>query len=136
MLLCDYAEEVGGKLYIMGGGWSRLFTPNVPTNVSLAVKISIPWDEADRPHDIVMRLRKDDEAETLKTDDGQAIQITGRVEAAGAAHPPESRLGSHLDVPLTPAFQGLSLEPGDYVWELLVDGNVLESAPFAVVSVG
>ena len=22
LLLCDYAQEVGGKLYVLGGGWS------------------------------------------------------------------------------------------------------------------
>jgi hypothetical protein len=132
MLLCDYAEEFGGKLYIMGGGWSRLFTPNQPTNIALAIKISIPWDEGDRPHDFVVRLRRDQKPETLKTDEGQDIQVAGRIEAM---RPTELRSGSYLDVPLATKLQGLSLEPGSYVWEVLVDGDVLEGTPFEVVAV-
>ena len=37
MLLCDAAQESGGKLYILGGGWSIIRTPNTPTPMSLAM---------------------------------------------------------------------------------------------------
>jgi hypothetical protein len=133
MLLCDHAEELGGKLYIMGGGWSKLFTPEQPTNMALAIKLSVPWDEADRPHDIVVRLRKDEDTETFKTDEGEDIQIRGELEAQPSA---ELQPGSSYDVSLAPRFQGLVLEPGSYVWELLVDDNLLESMSFEVVSAG
>src|SRR5215216_5860474 len=60
ILLCDYAEEVNGKLYVMGGGWSRLFTPNQPSNMALAIKLTIPWNEANRLREIAVRLLTED----------------------------------------------------------------------------
>lgn len=46
MLLCDAADSVNGKLYILGAGWSQLLFPDRPANMSLAIKIAVPWDQA------------------------------------------------------------------------------------------
>lgn len=128
MLLCDYAEELGGKLYVMGGGWSRI-SPNQPISMALAIKLSVPWNEANRPHNVVVRLVNEDH-DTMKNEEGTDIGIAGKVELG---RPPGVRPGSDLDAPLALRFQGLPLESGTYVWELLVDGNVLESVPFEVL---
>ncbi len=129
MLLCDYAEELNGKLYIMGGGWSRLFTPNQPTNMALAIKLLVPWIEANRPHNIGVRLRTQDE-EPVQNEQGQDIQLIGQMEVG---RPPGIRPGSRIDAPLALRFQGISLDPGVYKWEFLVDDNVLDSTVFDVV---
>jgi len=131
MLLCDYAEELGGKLYVMGGGWSRII-PNPPINMALAIKLSIPWNETNRPHDITVRLVNEDH-EPIQNEEGQDIGLAGRIEVG---RPPGVRPGSNQDAPLALRFQGLPLEPGPYVWELLVDGNMLESATFEVLPPG
>ncbi len=131
MLLCDYAEELGGKLYVMGGGWSRI-VPNQPISMALAIKLSVPWNQTNRPHDVVVRLVNADH-DTIQNEEGQDIGIAGKVELG---RPPGVRPGSDLDAPLALRFQGLPLEPGTYVWELLVDGNMLESVPFEVVPPG
>jgi len=128
MLLCDYAEELGGKLYVMGGGWSRI-SLNQPISMALAIKLSVPWNETNRPHDVVVRLVNADH-DTMKNEAGQDIGIVGKVELG---RPPGVRPGSDLDAPLALRFQGLPLEAGTYVWELLVDGNILESTPFEVI---
>jgi len=60
MLLCDYAEELGGKLYIMGAGWSQLRTPYQPSNMALAIKLSVPWTQANEPHNLAIRLVTED----------------------------------------------------------------------------
>src|SRR5947208_17123699 len=44
MLLCDAAQAVGNKLYILGGGWSVTGPDPVPSALALYVKV--PWDEA------------------------------------------------------------------------------------------
>jgi hypothetical protein len=132
MLLCDYAEELGGKLYIMGGGWSKIFTPNVPSNMALAIKLSIPWNEANSPHDVTVRIVNEDH-EPLRNEEGQDIGLAGKVEVG---RPPGLRPGSYLDAPMALTFNGLTLSPGTYVWELLVDGEVLESTAFDVVDPG
>ena len=129
MLLCDYAEELGGKLYVMGGGWSRNFTPNQPTNMALAIKLTIPWNEANRPYDLNVRL-VDDNHDPVQDPGSNEVAIMGRVEVG---RPPGLRPGSNLDAALALRFDGLVLPPGTYVWELLVDRKVLESTTFDVV---
>jgi hypothetical protein len=129
MLLCDYAEELNGKLYVMGGGWSRNFRANQPSSMALAIKLTIPWNEANRPYDINVRL-VDDNHEPVKNEEGNDVGIMGKVEVG---RPPGLRPGSDLGSALALTFAGLRLEPGTYVWELLVDNKVLETTPFDVV---
>jgi len=38
MLLCDSAQAVGGKLYILGGGWTMLAKIQPRARMPLAVK--------------------------------------------------------------------------------------------------
>ena len=64
LLLCDHAEAIGGKLYINGGGWNVLLRPGAPVNLSLAILIEVPWDEANTQH----RLRA-----YLLTEDGEPV---------------------------------------------------------------
>lgn len=132
MLLCDYAEELGGKLYIMGGGWARLFTPNQPTNMALAIKMLVPWNETNRTHNIGVRLVTQDQY-PVQNEQEQDIQLIGEMEVG---RPPGMRPGSRIDVPLALRFQGISLDPGVYKWEFLVNGEVLESTVFDVVAPG
>lgn len=129
MLLCDYAEEVNGKLYIMGGGWSRIFTPGIPSNMALAIKLSVPWNEANRPHNIAVRL-VDENRESVRDQEGNDIGLAGKVEMG---RPPGLKPGSNLDMALALRFDGLILESGTYVWEFLIGDDVLESTIFDVV---
>jgi hypothetical protein len=128
MLLCDYAEEVNGKLYIMGGGWSKVLRPNAPVNMALAIKLSVPWIEANRRHTVVVRLLTENFEQVPV--DGKDVQLSINMEVG---RPPGLRPGSCLDAPLAATFQGLSLPPGAYLWELGVNGNVLKRVPFDVI---
>jgi hypothetical protein len=128
MLLCDAAAESGGKLFVLGGGWSIVQAPNVPTPMALAVKMAVPWDQANQPHQI--------EA-SLITDDGDAVEIDGNpIRAEGqveVGRPAGMKPGAPIDAPFTLSFGPLSLPPGGYVWELAVDGNALARAAFRVL---
>jgi len=128
MLLCDAAEEAGGKLYILGGGWSVIQAPNVLAPMALAIKMSVPWDQANEPHQILA---------SLKTDDGEPVDAgNGPVFAQGeieVGRPPGSKRGSPLDAPFVLRFNGLALPPGGYVWELDIDGTQLAREPFRVL---
>jgi len=46
LLLCDSAQAVGGKLYILGGGWNIISPPPGPTAVVLHVHLGLygAWD--------------------------------------------------------------------------------------------
>ncbi len=128
MMLCDAADAVGGKLYVLGGGWSLVLRPNLPTNMALAVKLAVPWSETNRR--IAIRA-------ALHTEDGEPVEVEGNeVFAEGeveVGRPPGIRPGSSLDAPFALTFGGLALPPGGYVWELTVDGHPRARTPFRVL---
>lgn len=129
MLLCDAAEEVNGKLYIIGGGWSVLWIPYAPTNMAVAVKLSVPWDQTNRPHDVGI---------ALMTDDGEVVDLgSGPVGGGGqieVGRPAGVKPGTALDVPFVVKFNGLALPPGGYRWELEIDGSMIGTVPFRVMT--
>lgn len=128
MLLCDAAQESGGKLYVLGGGWSVVRSPGTPTAMALAIKISIPWDQANQKHSVKARLL---------TDDGESVHLgDGPVEASGGlevGRPPGLKPGTPLGAPLAISFGSLALEPGGYVWELEIEGTAMARTPFRVL---
>jgi len=134
MLLCDAAESIGGKLYILGGGWSQIYTPDTPDapiKMALAVKLSIPWDLTNEP--LTVRAR-------LLTEDGEAVEGgTGPLFAEGdieVGRPPGLKRGTPIDAPFVLNFAGVTLPPGGYVWQLEVEGETKARAPFRVLSQG
>jgi Family of unknown function (DUF6941) len=126
-MLCDAAQEMGGKLFILGGGWSQLNQPNVPTPMSLAIIIKVPWDQANEKHGF--------EA-VLMTADGDRVEFEGNeVSAQGefeTGRPAGLKRGTDLDLPAVLSFNGLALPAGGYRWEVFVDGTQMAVAPFRV----
>ncbi|MFI5347933.1 MAG: DUF6941 family protein, partial [Elusimicrobiota bacterium] len=58
MMLADSAQAVGGKLYILGGGWS--ITGPQPCPSAIAVLVSVPWNETNRKHRVKVELVDED----------------------------------------------------------------------------
>src|SRR5207247_10829340 len=54
MRLADAAQAINGKLYILGGGWSIIGPDPVPS--AIAIKIEVPWDEANKRHKLKLEL--------------------------------------------------------------------------------
>jgi hypothetical protein len=131
MLLCDSAQAVGGKLYILGGGWSILTRIEPTASMSLAVKLAIPWSRANERLDVEAVLVTD-QGEKVEQD-GQAVRAAGNLEVG---RPPGLRPGTPLDATFALNFQGLALEAGGYVWELRVNGEPAARAPFNVTVPG
>jgi hypothetical protein len=133
MLLCDFAEAVNGKLYIVGGGWSMLTKVRPTANMSLAVKLSVPWSRAnERMHVEAALITDQGEPVTVVADDGEdrPILAGGDIELG---RPPGLRHGTPLDATFAMNFEGLNLEAGGYVWELRVGSDVAAHVPFQVV---
>lgn len=128
MLLCDAADQVNGKLYILGGGWSLIFVPDVPAPTTLAVKLAVPWNDTNRRLKITARLLDED---GTPVDLGQGdVQAEGEVEVG---RPAGLKPGSDIDLPIALPFGALAYPSGGYVFQLEVDGDVVARAPFRVL---
>jgi len=125
MLLADAVQAVSGKLYVLGGGWS--ITGPEPPPSAIAIKVDVPWDEANKKH----RFRL-----ALVDDDGQAVRVPGPakdpvpVEISGefeAGRPAGLKPGTPLDVVLALNIGPLPLPPDSrYVWRMWIDEQTRE----------
>ena len=129
MLLCDAATESGGKLFILGGGWS-IIRGDQPAPMALAIRMSIPWDQANHPFKVVTKLVDDDGNPVTPPGGDKPLEVEGVVEVG---RPTGLKPGTPLDTPFTLTFPPLALEPGGYVWDLEVDGTSMARTPFRVM---
>jgi hypothetical protein len=121
ILLADAAQAAEGKLYVLGGGWS--ITGPDPSPMALAIKIEVPWDQANTPHSCRLELLDSDgqpvEAETPEGE--QPIVFEASFEVG---RPPGVKQGTPIDLPLAVNMPPVPLEPGGrYEWRLLIDGR-------------
>jgi hypothetical protein len=120
MMIADAAQAVGGKLYILGGGWS--ITGPEPAPSALAMKIEVPWTEANRPHAIRLALVDADGQPVIAGD--KALEITAELEVGRPAGLPA---GTPLDASLVFNLPPLPLAGGRRyvwrVWRLAIDGE-------------
>ncbi|MGH7897657.1 MAG: DUF6941 family protein [Candidatus Binatia bacterium] len=54
LILCDAAQVVDGKLYMLGGAWNVHRSPVFPVNVQfgLALAANVEWEETGRKHPV------------------------------------------------------------------------------------
>jgi hypothetical protein len=130
MILCDAAQEVGGKLYIIGGGWTNLNQPDTPSLMALAIILHFDWNEANRRHQIDIELQTD-EGEVVEAAEAQPIRLSTQVEVG---RPVGVKPGSEINAVLAPTFNGLMLPAGGYVWHLRRENDLLSRIPFTVGS--
>jgi hypothetical protein len=126
VMLCDYAEAVQGKLYIAGGGWSEL-RGSGPADLALAVKMGLPWTDADRPVPLEASLLTEDGHPVEAA--GEQVRFTADVQASRSDDLPP---GTPLDVAVAIRFSNLLLAPGGYRFEVSVDGRLSATVPFRV----
>jgi hypothetical protein len=129
VLLCDAAQVVGSKLYVLGGGWSRVLAVQTTVPMTLAVVIAIPWLQANQQFDLLIRLLDDNNRPVTIPGQPGPVEVRGQLEAG---RPPGLSAGTPLDSSLAVAF-ALPLEPGIYVWETSVVGHVTDTTRFEVI---
>ena len=76
IMLADAAQEAGGKLYILGGGWS-VTGPEIPPS-AVAMKIDVPWDQANVRHTWMLELVSEDGVPVEI--EGQPVRLEGEFE--------------------------------------------------------
>lgn len=129
VLICDSAQAVGGKLYILGAGWSRVFVVQPPLVMALAIVVAIPWTRANEPMELRIRLLDDAGQRVTLPEQPGPLEITGSLEVGRPAGLPRGTpLDGSIAIPLT-----LTLEPGIYVWETSLVGFITDTTRFEVV---
>jgi hypothetical protein len=138
MLLADAAQEVNGKLYVLGGGWS-VTGPDLPP-MSLAIKLDVPWGSANESHRFEIVLVDADgrpvNAEAGPGGDaGPGVRVDGSFEVGRPAGMPA---GSDIDFAFAVNVPPFPLPAGRYAWRLSIDGETREDwqRPFQVRSRG
>ncbi|MDD5448681.1 MAG: hypothetical protein PHO53_05900 [Actinomycetota bacterium] len=126
MLLCDYAEAIEGKLYIMGGGWS--LCPAGPRNMSIAMLILVPWNETNTQHKLTLMLLDEDGNQVNLGEPPREVKQEGSFEVG---RPPGVPPGSDIGVALVFNFIGIPFTPGaGYRWQLEIDGQPTDYVSF------
>ena len=126
LILADSAQVVGGKLYLLGGGWDVLTvlgTFPVTQQCAVAAAFCVPWNETNQRHTIEMTIEDQDGRELAK--------IAGDVEVGRPAGiPPGADQRIQLANQLMLEFQ----QAGEYrIIARLDGGDVVARTPFRIV---
>jgi uncharacterized protein DUF6941 len=129
MMLADAAQEVNGKLYVLGGGWS--VTGPVLPPMALALKLDVPWSAANQEHEFLLVLvDADGHPVRAGADDGE-VRAGGTFEVG---RPQGLPAGTDIDFSFAVTVPSLPLAAGRYAWQLWIDGETSEDwqRPFQV----
>lgn len=128
MLLADAAQEVNGKLYVLGGGWS-VTGPDLPP-MAIAIKLDVPWSAANERHTFVIDL-VDQDGRPVPAGDSPGVRVEGSFEVGRPAGLPA---GSDIDFAFVVAIPPFPIQPGRYSWRLAIDRETDEDwvRPFTV----
>jgi hypothetical protein len=127
LMLCDAAQVVGAKLYVLGGGWDRVQLPEYPVTLpaGIAVGVRVEWTETNAKHGLLVRGLSADA-------DRELFRAEGEFEVGrppGMPHGMSQLFQVAMSVPLQLP------EPGSYIVEASVDdGAVLRSFPFLALA--
>ena len=126
VMVCDAAQAVGGKLYVIGGGWDRMMIPEFPgpplVPFSVVFGINVPWNLTNRPFTFSIQI--------LDSDD----TIIGEVASGEfeAGRPPGTRPGVSQRIPFAGPANPEFPEPGRYVVRVLLQGQKAGETSFEV----
>lgn len=129
LLLCDAAEAVNGKLYIVGGGWNQLQVPSIPTvhpALAFAIRLSIPWHDAN--DDIPFALR-------MLNADGKPVAADPLAEGTlNVGRPPGTTPGSELPAVMAMTLHNFEIKRfGAHVVTFEIRGAVAMRTTFTVI---
>jgi hypothetical protein len=126
LILADWSEIIGDKLYLMGGGWDCIqLSGELPSTrtCSIAASFRVPWDETNQKHAFSIEVL---------TDEGEPLRprLQGQVEASRL---PGVRPGTTQRAQLSANFDLEFTRVGGYVVEIKMANCVVLRTPFTVV---
>ncbi|HET9690229.1 MAG TPA: hypothetical protein VFP61_03695 [Acidimicrobiales bacterium] len=145
VLLCDFAEVSGGKLFVTGAGISLVASPAPQppyvVNVCLAILVQIPWTETDQEHQLTVELVSEaggGQQRVLLSDqlpEGGNPADRGMIVAVfSAARSPMMVDGDESTMPMSMPLFGLPLpQHGPYFFSVRIDGREMDRASFRLV---
>jgi hypothetical protein len=126
-LLVDSAQVANGKLFILGGGWARLTTTQIPVTRAFetAIRVVVPWTETNRPHPLELQV---------ENEDGQTLLDTPVKAEIRVGRPAQLKDGTDQVVPLALRVGPVTLErEGRYALILRYEGEVTARTAFDLV---
>jgi hypothetical protein len=122
LLLADAAQAIDNKLYVLGGGWSVTGPDATPS--ALAISLKVPWDEANRRHELRVELVDSDGRSVAvgpTPEDANPVVIESHFEVG---RPPGLKPGTPIDLALAVNVGPVPLAPGGrYEWRMSIDGH-------------
>ena len=97
LILADAAQVVGGKLYLLGGGWDRIVVNSgfpYDQRVALALSIIVPWNETNRKNSFEVEIVSED---STSEEPDSLVKAGGQFEVG---RPPGIRQGQEQRVQL------------------------------------
>jgi hypothetical protein len=113
-VLCDFAQVRAGLLFVMSGGVTRAFRPEIPAELGVMVGllVEIPADEQGRVHEVEVVVKQNDTATDI-------VRAVSGVQASAKTHPGES-----LMVPAVADLRNVTVSAyGGYDVRVHVDGQ-------------
>ncbi len=123
LMMCDHAQVADGKLFINGGGITRLYGPGLPPGTSIATLLLVPWERTNEKIDVQLDLLTED-GHPVTNAEGAGLAMNAEIEVG---RPPGVEPGIPIDVPLVFAVGGLLLNPGRYTFRLSIDGQTAQA---------
>lgn len=128
LLLADAAQESGGKLSMLGAGWSAIYAPgDAPVkhrHLALAGTITIAWNEANE--EIPFEIHLEDE-------DGKPVLPEPLLGSVIAGRPPLAPKGQPFTLPLVINFDDLQFDRfGIYCFRVVSEGEEKKRVTFQV----
>lgn len=123
MMLADAAQVVGGKLYILGGGWT-VITPGVSQFVIVCI-VDVPWTKSNQEHTFRLEcVDLDGNPLMVHTDDGEH-PLFGEGKF-GVGRPFGVRPGSALAIQFVVPFVVPFPPGGNFEWRMTINGEAHE----------
>jgi hypothetical protein len=124
LILADKAEAVGGKLYLMGGGFDRVGLSQLPGSAQLdvALGILVGYNETNQQHSFELRCEDADNGEVFPAVQG-SFEV-GRPPGMGVGNEQRAIIVLRGPFPMKAA--------GDYSWVVSLDGERQPATRFRV----
>jgi hypothetical protein len=127
MILADGAQAVGGKLYMLGGGWTHLFVPQLPgpplAPFAIALGVTVPYHLTNRKFNFALELSD--------ADGNRVAEVLAAELEQG--RPPGLRPGTNQSILLAVNARPEFPAAGRHTFKATIDGQPMRNVSFEVV---